>query len=320
MNRRQFIISSTFALGLSAKPWASSFGGQVSSSQSAFATGFGGQAPSQPAPPVTKFEELRRGVGMFMGTGGTIGYLVNGDGAVAVDSQFMNTAAICVEGLKVLAAKGLQMLINTHHHGDHTGGNKAFRPLVKNIVCQENCLAWHKKVAEQAGNSADQAFADLSFGGSWSTNFGDEKVWARYFGPAHTSGDAVIHFEKANVVHGGDLLFRRVHPRIDGPAGASAVNWIKVLERLAKDHNNDTIFVFGHGADNNVRGNKTDVLFFRDYLSAGVDHVGTGISARKSKDEITKIAALPKFESVISFNPRLTLEATLGSIHDELSK
>ena len=318
MNRRQFIISSTFALGLSAKPWASSSGG------SAFATGFGGQAPSQPAtpapPPVTKFEELRRGVGIFMGTGGTIGYLVNGDGAVAVDSQFMNTATICVEGLKVLAPKGLQMLINTHHHGDHTGGNKAFRPLVKTIVCQENCLAWHKKVSEQAGNVADQAFADVSFGGSWSTNFGDEKVWARYFGPAHTSGDAVIHFEKANVVHGGDLLFRRVHPRIDGPAGASAVNWIKVLERMAKDHSNDTIFVFGHGADNNVRGNRTDVLFFRDYLSAGVDHVRKGISAKKSKDEITKIAALPKFESVITFNPRLSLEATLGSIYDELSK
>ena len=145
MNRRQFIISSTFALGLSAKPWASSFGG------STFAKGFGGQAPAQPAaPPVTKFEELRRGVGMFIGTGGTIGYLVNGDGAVAVDSQFMNTATICVEGLKVLAPKGLQMLINTHHHGDHTGGNKAFRPLVKTIVCQENCLAWHKKVSEQA--------------------------------------------------------------------------------------------------------------------------------------------------------------------------
>lgn len=304
MNRRQFIISSASVAGAAfarVPAWA--------------------QPPAAPAaPPVTKFDELRRGVGIFIGTGGTIGYLVNGDGAIAVDSQFMNTAAICVEGLKTRAPKGLQMLINTHHHGDHTGGNKAFRPLVKTIVCQENCLVWHKRVSEQANNVADQAFADVSFGGSWSTTFGDEKVWARYFGPGHTSGDAVIHFEKANVVHGGDLLFRRVHPRIDGPAGASAVNWIKVLERLAKDHGNDTIFVFGHGADNNVRGNKTDVLFFRDYLSAGVDHVRKGISAKKSKDEITRIAALPKFESVITFNPRLTLEATLGSIYDELSK
>src|SRR5688500_7651165 len=174
MVRRHFISSSSsVAHGLGGKLKASGYGGLAGAAIS--------QAPAS-APPVTKFEELRRGVGMFIGTGGTIGYLVNADGAVAVDSQFMNTATICVEGLKTRAPKGLQMLINTHHHGDHTGGNRAFRPVVKTIVCQENCLAWHKKVAEQAKTVADQAFADISFGGSWSSNFGDEKVWARYFG------------------------------------------------------------------------------------------------------------------------------------------
>ena len=141
---------------------------------------------------MTKFEDLRRGVGMFIGNGGTIGYLVNAAGALAVDSQFMNTAEICVAGLKQRAPKGIELLINTHHHGDHTGGNKAFKAAVKHIVCQENCLVWHKKVAEQANNVADQAFGDVTFGESWSTTFGDEKVWAHYFGPGHTSGDAVI--------------------------------------------------------------------------------------------------------------------------------
>src|SRR5688572_11405318 len=84
MNRRQFVFSSTAALA----------GAVLSRNVSA-------QAPAQPAaPPVTRFEELRRGVGMFIGRGGTIGYLVNGDGAIAVDSQFMDTAEICVAGLK----------------------------------------------------------------------------------------------------------------------------------------------------------------------------------------------------------------------------
>ena len=279
------------------------------------------QQPAAPAaPPVTKFEELRRGVGIFIGNGGTIGYLVNADGAIAVDSQFMNTAELCVAGLKTRAPKGIELLINTHHHGDHTGGNKAFRPLVKNIVCQEKALEWHRKTAEAAGNVGDQAFADLSFGESWSRNFGDEKVWARYYGPGHTSGDAVIHFEKANVVHGGDLLFRRIHPRIDGPSGASAVNWVKTLARLEKDHGNDTIFIFGHGADNMTRGTRADVTFFRGYLSAAIDHVQAGLKAKKSKDEITKAASLKGFESVVVFNPRLSLESALGSIFDELSK
>jgi len=304
MNRRQFVKSSSLGIaGLAIGPsgWA--------------------QAPAAQAPPATKFEELRRGVGMFVGNGGTIGYLVNGAGALAVDSQFMNTAEICVAGLKERAPKGIELLINTHHHGDHTGGNKAFRPVVKHIVCQENCLVWHKKVSEQANNVADQAFGDVTFGESWSTTFGDEKVWAHYFGPGHTSGDAVIFFERANVVHGGDLLFRRVHPRIDGPAGASAVNWIKVLDRMLKDHPSaDTIFVFGHGAENSVKGTKADVVFFRDYLTAGVDHVRRGIKAGQSKDEITKVASLKGFESVVAFNPRLNLEGALGSIYDELKK
>jgi len=305
MNRRQFVTSSSLGIaGL------------------AFGRSSWAQPPAaQAAPPVTKFEELRRGVGMFIGNGGTIGYLVNGDGAVAVDSQFMNTAEICIAGLKPRAPKGIELLINTHHHGDHTGGNKAFKAVVKHIVCQEQCLMWHKKVSEQANNVADQAFADVTFGGSWSATFGDEKIWAHYFGPGHTSGDAVISFERANIVHGGDLLFRRVHPRIDGPAGASAVNWIKVLDRVLKDHASaDTIFVFGHGAENNVKGTRADVVFFRDYLTAAVDHVRKGRSANKSKDEITKIASLKGFETVTAFTPRLSLEGALASIYDELSK
>ncbi|MEO8680045.1 MAG: MBL fold metallo-hydrolase [Vicinamibacterales bacterium] len=306
MNRRRFLHASTAGLA----------GAMVSSS--VLAKTFV-QAPAAP-PTVTRFEELRRGVGIFIGRGGTIGYLVNGDGAIAVDSQFMDTAATCVAGLKTRAPKGIDLLINTHHHADHTGGNKVFKPLVKHIVAQENCLVWHKKVAEQANTVADQAYADVTFGGSWSQTFGDEKVWAHYFGPGHTSGDAVIYFEKANVVHGGDLLFRRVHPRIDVPAGASAVNWVKALDKIAREHHDDTIFVFGHGQDNMTRGAKADVLFFKDYLSAGIDHVRKGIGAKKSKDEIVKVEALKGFESVVSLSAALTLAGTLGSIYDELSK
>ncbi len=98
--------------------------------------------------PVRSFTELRRGVGMFIGTGGTIGYLVNGDGAIAVDSQFMNTAEICAAGLRQRAPKGIAMLLNTHHHGDHTGGNKAYG--VSKIVAHANCLKSHKAVTEEA--------------------------------------------------------------------------------------------------------------------------------------------------------------------------
>ena len=283
ISRRQFVSASSLsvaALGLSRLP------------------GFA-QTPAAQAPPVTKFEEIRRGVGFFTGNGGTIGYLVNGDGAIAVDSQFMPTAEICVAGLKQRAPKGIELLINTHHHGDHTSGDPAFRPIVKRILAHENCVAWQRKVAEQAAANPQPSapgaaaavppvYADSTFKDTWTVDFGGETVHVRYFGPGHTSGDAVIFYEKANVIHAGDLLFRRIHPRVDSPAGASVVNWLSILEKMAAAHGNDTAFIFGHGKDGVVLGKKADVTFFRDYLSAALDHVRAGIKAGQAKEEIAR--------------------------------
>lgn len=319
ISRRQFVSTSTLsvaALGLGRLP--------------GFAQA-GAQAPAAPAPPVTKFEEIRRGVGYFTGNGGTIGYLVNNDGAIVVDSQFMPTAEICVAGIKQRAPKGIELLINTHHHADHTSGNPAFRPVVKRILAHENCVAWQKKVAEQAaanpqppapGAPAPVApvFADATFKDTWNVDFGNETVHVRHFGPGHTSGDALIFFEKANVLHGGDMLFRRLHPRVDSPAGASVVNWLTVLQKMAAAHGGDTVFIFGHGKDGVVLGKVADVKYFADYLSAALDHVRAGLKAGQSKEEIAKTPSLKGFDDVAQINQRIGLSGVLESAYDELAK
>jgi len=300
MNRRQFLVSSSFALA-----------GASLSRPSAW---------TQPtAAPVTAFNELRRGVGYFTGQGGTIGYVVTGDGAIAVDSQFPATAGVCVEGLKQKAPKGIELLVNTHHHGDHTGGNTVFKPVVKHIVCQEKCLAWHKKTAAAAANPAPQAYADLTFGESWSATLGDEKVWAFYNGTGHTSGDAIVVFEKANVVHMGDLMFNRVHPRLDFAAGGSARNWIKVLNKVTRGHR-DATFIFGHAKTGlPVTGQAKDLEYFRDYLSRVVDLVQKAVKARQSKEELQKTAEIPGFPEHASSGQVLTIAGILGSVYDEIT-
>jgi glyoxylase-like metal-dependent hydrolase (beta-lactamase superfamily II) len=319
MNRRQFVTTSSMsiaALGLARLPVIAQTGGQP---------------PAAQAPPVTRFEEIRRGVGYFVGNGGTIGYLVNAEGAIAIDSQFMPTAEICVAGLKQRAPKGIELLINTHHHGDHTSGNPAFRPVIKRILAHENCVAWQRKVAEQAAAKppppaagaaapAPPVYADATFKDTWTVDFGDEKVHVRYFGPGHTSGDAVIFFERANVMHAGDLLFRRVHPRVDSPAGASVVNWQAILQKMAAAHGGDTAFIFGHGKDGVVLGTQADVVYFRDYLSAALDHVRAGIKGGQSKEEISKASSLKGFDDVAQINPRIALAGVLESAFDELIK
>lgn len=300
MNRRSFISTTSAAVA------------GLSLGNNAFAF-----QPAAAAPPVTSFTELRRGVGMFMGSGGTIGYLVNADGAVAVDSQFMNTAEICVAGLKTRAPKGIAMLFNTHHHGDHTGGNKAYG--VSKIVAHANCLKSHKEVTEAAKTVDQQAYATATFTDTWTEKFGDETIEGRYYGAGHTGGDAVYHFQRANVMHMGDLLFNRAHPNIDRAQGASVANWIKVLEAVSSRASNDTIFIAGHAKDNAVRNTKAEVMHFRNYLTAVLEHARAGAKAGQSKEEVQKLPVLKGFEDNVSPNARLTLAFVLGICYDEVT-
>lgn len=304
MNRRHFVATSTAAAAgvvLGRLPLAA-------------------QAPAAQAPPVTTFNEIRRGVGYFTGQGGTIGYLVNADGAVAVDSQFMNTAELCVAGLKQRAPKGIAMLLNTHHHGDHTGGNMAFKPLVRRIVAHANCAKWQRTVAEQANTLAQQAIADVTFTDSWTESFGNERIEMRHYGPGHTSGDSVVTFQQANVIHLGDLMFNHAHPNIDRAAGARIDNWIVLLERVAKTASADTVFIAGHAMNQTPRMERAGVLAFRDYLTALLDAGRRAVAAGQSKEELQKLPALKGFEDYVGPNPRITLPFVLGLAFDEASE
>ena len=277
------------------------------------------QAPAAQAPPAAAFTDLRRGVGVFTSSGGTIGWLVNDAGAMAIDSQYANTAPLAVAGLKERSPKGIELLLNTHHHADHTGGNQVFRSVVRRIVAHENCLLWHRKTAAASNSEAQTSFADTTFKDTWKTAFGDETAQARYYGPGHTSGDAVYHFEKANVVHMGDLLFNRAHPNIDRPAGARIDNWISALDKVAKAHTADTIYIAGHGKDNGVSCTKADVQHFRDYLTACLDTARKAVKAGQSKDDIQKTTSLPGFEDFAMLNARLSQGFVLGVCYEEIT-
>jgi glyoxylase-like metal-dependent hydrolase (beta-lactamase superfamily II) len=250
---------------------------------------FARQAPAAAPPTVPVFAALRRNVGVFTARGGTMGWLITPDAVLVVDSQFADTAQLFLEGMKSRTQRKFDLLINSHHHPDHTGGNKVLRPNVARIVAHANVPGLQRKQAAAAKTEDAQAYADETFADNWKVEVGNEVVSTRYYGPAHTSGDGVITFERANIVHMGDLMSHQRHPRIDRPAGASIRNWLVSLEQVTRDHNNDTIYIFGHskvGAP--VSGSRKDLLALRDYFSAMLDYVQKGISAGKSADEIVK--------------------------------
>ncbi len=118
-NRREFVTLSSLGVLGALGP------------RTVFAQARGGQPQ---APAVPKFEDVRRNVGVFTARGGTIGYLVTPDAVIVVDSQFADTAPMFLEGLKPKTSRKIDLLINSHHHGDHTGGNKVMQPSVAKII------------------------------------------------------------------------------------------------------------------------------------------------------------------------------------------
>jgi cyclase len=299
VTRREFLTSTVSALALTPRH------------------GFA-QAPAPP--PVPRFLDVRGNVGIFTAQGGAIGYLINDAGVLAVDSQYANTAPMFLAGLRGRTPRPVELLLNTHHHADHTGGNQVFRATTKKIVAHLNCLEWHRKTAAANKNEGQQSFAETTFTDQWRTDFGGEGVQARYYGAGHTGGDAVVHFQKANIVHMGDLLFNRAHPNIDRPSGAVIATWITVLEKVNKAHGADTIFIAGHGKDNAVQCTKADLLHFRDYLTACLDTVRKAVAAGQTKDALIGQTELKGFEDTISLNQRLTLGFVLGTCYDELTE
>jgi cyclase len=276
------------------------------------------QTPAQAPPQVTtSFKELRGGVGLFNGRGGTIGWFISKEAVVAIDSQFPDMAKICLEGLNQRSGnRPLDYLIITHHHGDHTAGNGVFRPAAKKIVSHEKVPELMKMAAGQQPNAPAPIFPDTTFSSIWKAGLGQETVHAKHYGPAHTGGDSVIYFEKANIVHMGDLVFNRRHPYIDKPAGASIASWIQILEKIAKDHSKDTLFIYGHAQQGwEVTGNTADLMFQRDYLTALLDHVRGEIKAGKSKEAI--VAVTDPLKGFSDHGPLIA--RVLQAAYDELS-
>jgi len=264
------------------------------------------------------FTILRRNVGIFVARGGTMGWLVNPSGIIVVDSQFPDTAEGFLAGLRERSALPIDVLLNTHHHPDHTGGNSVLRGSAARITAHVRSLENQRASARQRGVEADQAYPDTTFTDSWATEVGDERIRMKYYGPAHTGGDAAVFFERANVVHLGDLLNNRGYPNVDAGAGASVKGWIQVLESIASEHDSDTLYVFGHSeAGYPVTGSRDDLHYQRDYFAAVLASAEGSVRAGRSREEATGLESLPGFTHFGGTLPRLAL--ALGLAYDEVT-
>lgn len=298
MKRRNFLLQSSLALGAISLP-----GKQLLSAV----------VPRRQDP--WKMRMLRNNVGIFYEKGGTIAWLLSPDGIVVVDSEFPDQANHLIGELKKQSDKPFEMLINTHHHGDHTGGNISFKGIVRHVAAHSNSAANQQRVAVTRKNEDKQLYPDITYGETWEYKTGSERIRTTYLGAAHTNGDSIIHFEHANVAHMGDLMFNRMYAFIDNSAGASTSNWITVLDNALKKYDNDTLFVFGHAFEpDKVTGNKADLQAMKDYLGRLHDFVDGWVKAGKTRDDLLKETSIPGLNGWQGDGIKWGLEATYDQL------
>jgi len=262
------------------------------------------------------FTALRRGVGTFRSRGGTIGWLIRDGALVVVDTQSPKTAPTCWSGLQDRTDQALDFVINTHHHGDHTGGNGVFAKHTDRIVAHANVPDLMRQSADE-GEADAKTYPTETFEDTWSETVGDETVSLRAHTPAHTGGDAIIRFEKANVVHVGDLVFNRAYPFIDVQGGADTQNWITELETIHDQLNDDSIVIHGHAnPEFGPTGGREDLLVMRDFLSALNEYVRQQRQGGASLEEMKQKKMLDGFEA-FNFDWALSLGACIEAVYRE---
>jgi cyclase len=242
------------------------------------------------------FRPLRRGTGLFVARGGTIGWLATPDAVLVVDTQFPDTAASFLAGLRERVTRPIDVLINTHHHGDHVGGNAVVGANAARHIAHRNVPDLIRQAGSAQPGATVPALPTETFDEALTINLGDERIHLTHPGPAHTAGDLVVFFEAAQVVHMGDLVFNRMAPFVDLPGGASLGGWIRMLEATHARFDDDTVFVFGHAGEGfDVTGSRADLLAARDFMTAALDLARRRLAGGAPAAEIEQLEVLPGF-------------------------
>lgn len=179
---------------------------------------------------------------MITGSGGNIGVSAGPDGILIVDDQFAPLAPRIEAALKELKPVSPRVVLNTHYHGDHTGGNGYFGQRAQIIA--------HANVRSRMGGKPGQTKSELpviTFENSLSVWFNGEEIKMIHVPAAHTDSDSVIHFTGANVIHFGDTFFSGRFPNIDLRGGGSIQGYIRNVENAIKTLPSNAKLIPGHG-------------------------------------------------------------------------
>ena len=203
--------------------------------------------------PVTA-EKLSDSVYVLFGQGGNIAASVGEDGIYIIDDQFAKLSNDIKKTISDLKPGSAEFVINTHHHGDHTGGNENFAKAGAHVIAHDNV---HKRLEEKHGANSDY-LPRISFGHDLKLHFNNEHAHVVHYAYAHTDGDSVIFFNNDNIVHMGDIYFNFGSlPFVDVDSGGSVDGILAAVNDVIKQIDERTIVIPGHGPVSDRSGLET---------------------------------------------------------------
>jgi cyclase len=271
------------------------------------------QTPAPPPPMVDwakieiKATDLGNNTYMLTGQGGNITIAVGSDAIIMVDGQFAPLSDKIKAAIKAISALPVKFLINTHYHGDHTGGNENFAKDGAVIVAHDNIRVrlaagtiqglTGNKVAPRPAEALPK---ETYFGGSMTVEAGGRKAQLTHISNAHTDGDSWIYFADANVLSTGDTFNNlKRYQNIDFANGGDVRGMIRALDTYIKASNDGTKIVPGHGP----LASKADLAIFRDMLVTSRDRIEKLFNEGKSEQEVIDAKPLADLDATWANNP-----------------
>ncbi len=261
--------------------------------------------------PEVKLQPVTGNLYYISGAGGNIGVLKSETGLLVIDAGYANLSDAIMEKLASISKKPVQYLVNTHYHGDHTAGNGAVNPKGVFIMTAQ-CKASLVKNAKEKLPYLDRI---KTFDKEKIIKFGGETVKLVHFGNGHTAGDTVVIFEKAKVIHPGDLFFENIVPYIDVNDGSDTVNWMRTIAKICKTYPGYRV-IPGHGELTDTEGFKKMGQYLKQIRNA----VESAVKAGKTREEAVNSIEVEGFEWMKDYKNFMTRKTNVGWVYDEVTR